>query len=491
MLASLNVKITGLTSDSRKVVRGDAFLAYLGEKNDGRRYIAQAIENGAVAILWEEQDFVWKSDWLIPHLAVSNLKVRASEIAAEFYVNPSHRLWMIGVTGTNGKTSVSHWLASSFETLGKKTAVLGTLGNGFLGDLKITENTTPDAIAIQAMLADFVAAGASNVAMEVSSHGLDQGRVNGVKFDVAIFTNLSRDHLDYHQDMNAYGDAKAKLFAFKDVKTCVVNSDDAFGKKLIDELKFQGKKVLSYGLNSGDVRGEQVQLHLEGLTMQVRTPFGYTTLSAPVLGEFNAYNMLAVLSTLLVSEVKLSDAVSAVAQLKPVIGRMQNLGGNDKPLVVIDYAHTPDALEKALISLKAHLSDGGKLICVFGCGGNRDKGKRPLMGAIASEHADAIIVTSDNPRNEDSEEIIKQIIQPISKAVMVEIDRQRAIQIGILSAKAGDIVLIAGKGHESYQEVNGIKTQFSDVEHAQQSLKLYEAIYAEEIPIPMSPRTFL
>lgn len=491
MLASLNVNITSLTSDSRKVVKGDAFLAYMGEKMDGRRFIADAFQNGAVAVLWDPEDFVWHAEWAVANLAVPHLKAKASEIAGEFYGNPSKKLWVMGVTGTNGKTSVSHWLASAFAILNNKTAVLGTLGNGFMGDLKYSENTTPDAISLQKMLADYVAAGASHVGMEVSSHGLDQGRVNGIKFDVAILTNLSRDHLDYHPNMTAYGEAKAKLFAFKDVKTSVINTDDVFGQRLAADLKAQGKKVLSYGLTSGDVQGKQICLHLEGLTMQVETAQGHATVTAPMLGEFNAYNLLAVLATMLASDVKLADAVRAIAQLKPVVGRMQTLGGKDKPLVVVDYAHTPDALEKVLLSLKAHLPVGAKLLCVFGCGGNRDAGKRPLMGALASEHADAVIVTSDNPRHEDAEAIIKQIIQPITKAVMVEIDRQRAIQIAVLSAKAGDIVLIAGKGHEDYQDIKGVRTPFSDVEHVQQSLVLYEALYAEESRMPTPPRTSL
>ena len=488
MLATLNTKITGIKADSRKVVAGDAFLAYLGEKVDGRRYIAQAIENGASAVLWDAEDFIWKPEWQVANLAVPNLKAKSSEIAGDFYGHPSQQLWVMGVTGTNGKTSISHWLAGAFNVLQRKTAVLGTVGNGFMGGLNVAVNTTPDAVALQKMLAEFVLEGASDVAIEVSSHGLDQGRVNGVQFDVAIFTNLSRDHLDYHPNMAAYGAAKAKLFAFDSLKTCVVNTDDAFGNSLATQLKAQGKQVFSYGLESGDVRGECLQLHLQGLTMQVQTPYGHATLTAPVLGAFNAYNLLAVLATLLASNIQLTDAMNAIAQLKPVLGRMQTLGGETQPLVVVDYAHTPDALEKVLVSLKAHLADDAKLLCVFGCGGNRDAGKRPLMGAIASEHADAVIVTTDNPRNEDAEEIIKQIIQPISKAVMVEIDRQRAIQIAVLSAKAGDIVLIAGKGHEDYQEVKGMKTHFSDVEHAQKSLELYDALYAEESWLPAAPQ---
>ena len=271
----------------------------------------------------------------------------------------------------------------------------------------------------------------------------------------------------------------------------MINADDAFGAELITDLTAQNKQVLSYGFKGGDVRGSNLALHLDGLTLQVQTPQGHATMTAPVLGEFNAYNLLAVLATMLASNVKLSDAVTAIAQLKPVVGRMQTLGGQSKPLVVIDYAHTPDALEKALISLKAHLANDAKLLCVFGCGGNRDAGKRPLMGAIASEYADAVIVTNDNPRNEDPDLIIKQIIQPITKAVMVEIDRQRAIQIAVLSAKAGDIVLIAGKGHEDYQEVQGVKTHFSDVEHAEKSLELYAALYAEETRMPTPVRTSL
>lgn len=470
-------KFYAITSDSRKVDVGSLFLAYPGEKMDGRDYIAQAISKGAAGVMFEGSNFVWNETWKLPHLAVTDLRHLAGNVADEFYGHPSQKLWTVGITGTNGKTSVSQWIAQVFNLLNLKTAVIGTLGNGLLGksdknELTPTINTTPDAVLLHGMLADYLDQAADAVVMEVSSHALDQGRVNGVHFDVAVFTNLTRDHLDYHGDMASYAATKKKLFAWDSLSFAIVNIDDDFGRDLAVELKANGKSVLTYGIGAGDVNAKSLQLENGSITMQVTTPIGNARVVAPVIGRFNAYNLLAVLATLIVSKVSLTSAVQAINQIHSVPGRMQVLGGNTLPLVVVDYAHTPDALEKVLTSLKEQTLK--KLICIFGCGGNRDVGKRNLMGRVATEIADAVIVTSDNPRDEDPEDIIKQTVQNITRQFIIETDRAKAIAIGVLSAKAGDVVLIAGKGHENYQEISGVKHHFSDVEQAEMVLKLYE-----------------
>ena len=469
---TLNKPFTSITSDSRKVQAGSLFLAYPGVHSDGRDYIAQAIQAGAVAVAWENEGFVWNAAWQVSNLGVDSLKGQVGQIAAEYYQYPSQKLNMIGVTGTNGKTSVSQWIAQALTALGQKTAVIGTIGNGFVDAQHEASNTTPDAILLQAMLADFLQHGADAVAMEVSSHGLHQGRVNGVTFDVAVLTNLSRDHLDYHETMEEYAAAKQLLFSWQNLGLAILNIDDEFGQNVASLLKLQGKPLLTYGLAQGDVSGSDLQLHQYGLTMQVNTPQGDAIINAPVLGRFNAYNVLAVLATLLALKINLQDAVSAIAKIKPVPGRMQQFGGGDKPLVVVDYAHTPDALEKVLATLREQTS--GKLICVFGCGGDRDAGKRPLMGAITAKLADAVIVTSDNPRNEDPASIIQQVVSGITKAYLMEPDRAIAIKQAVHLAHKGDIVLVAGKGHEDYQEIAGVKTPFSDAEVAIAALNSYQ-----------------
>ncbi|OZA53818.1 MAG: UDP-N-acetylmuramoyl-L-alanyl-D-glutamate--2,6-diaminopimelate ligase, partial [Methylophilales bacterium 39-45-7] len=412
----------------------------------------------------------WPADWQVPNIGVVGLKEQVAEIAAEYYGHPTQKITMLGVTGTNGKTSVSQWLAQALTNLGQKTAVIGTIGNGFVDSQIAASNTTPDAVLLQQMLAGFVTQNAKAVAMEVSSHGLHQGRVNAVKFDVAVLTNLSRDHLDYHQTMEEYAAAKAQLFSWPSLRAAVVNADDAFGLSLLEKLQTQAKPVLTYGLHAGDVRGADLQLLQHGLRMQVSTPQGDAILFAPVLGRFNAYNVLAVLSTLLALEISLTDAVAALANIKPVAGRMQQFGGDDKPLVVVDYAHTPDALDKVLATLREQVQGENQLICVFGCGGDRDAGKRPLMGEVAAKLADRVIVTSDNPRSEDPAQIIAQIEVGMHKPHLTELDRAAAIQRAISEARAGDIVLLAGKGHEDYQEIQGLRTPFSDAAVAMAAL---------------------
>ena len=471
-LSLLKSGYTHMTADSRQVKAGSVFVAYKGEAADGRHYIEQAIKNGASAIVWEHAGFNWDASWQVANQAVDHLKQKVGAMASEFYGRPSQQLWMIGVTGTNGKTTCTHWLAQAFSALNRQPAVIGTLGNGLLNNgLSETKNTTPDSILLHEMLAEFLKRKAEVVAMEVSSHGLDQGRVNGVAFDVAVFTNLTRDHLDYHGDMQAYADAKKKLFAWDGLKVAVLNLDDDFGAEVATELKAKSKRVMTYGIakKDADVVAQSVTLSEDGMTLKVKTPQGDAVVHANVVGQFNAYNLLAVLTTLLASEVDLQNAVKALAVLKPVAGRMQQYGGGETPLVVVDYAHTPDALEQVLKSLRAQTK--GQLICVFGCGGDRDSGKRPLMGKVSSDLADQVIVTSDNPRSESPEVIIQAVMQGVKQnAISIE-NRADAIGYAIKNACAGDVILLAGKGHENYQEIAGVKYPFSDVEIAQQMLQ--------------------
>ena len=473
----IKTPIKHIATDSRTVKPGSLFLAYPGAVSDGRNYIADAIKNGASAVIWDSENFGWNPNWHVENIGMNQLCLQSSSIASQFYKQPSDQLWMIGVTGTNGKTSISQWLSQCFNYLQRKTAVIGTLGNGLPDQLSASQNTTPDAVLLQSLLADYVAQKVEIVAMEVSSHGLHQGRVRAVNFDIAVLSNLTRDHLDYHKTFEAYAAAKRILFEYSDLKCAVLNGDDEFGLALEKDLKAAGKTVMTYGIARGDVQAIDVRFENTHFTFNATTPFGSAPVRADLVGKFNVYNVLAVLATLLSSKVSLDDAVQAISHIQSVAGRMQQLGGGNLPLVVVDYAHTPDALEKVLTALKAQANS--KLICVFGCGGNRDAGKRELMGKVASDIADAVVVTSDNPRDEAPDSIIKDILKGVNNSFAIEPDRAKAISIGILSAKAGDIVLIAGKGHEEYQEIKGKKHYFSDIEQAKDVLKIVaEAVAA-------------
>lgn len=470
MLAAFaHLGVTGITSDSRRVRAGMAFAAYPGEAGDGRRHIAAAIAAGALVVIWEATAFEWPAEFThMANFAVPDLRDALGDIAAVVYGNPSKAMWVIGVTGTNGKTSCTQWIAQSLNVLARKTVVIGTLGNGIPPDLHYTGNTTPDATVVQAVMRDYRELGVTAVAMEVSSHGLDQGRVHGVQFDVAVLTNFSQDHLDYHGDMANYAAAKSKLFSWVNLRYAILNSDDVLGRELVSTSS--AAKVVTYGFEVADVRGSDLQLSLTGLSMQVDTPWGAGRINSALLGRFNAHNLLATLAALLVSDVTFTDALRVLALVRPVAGRMQTLGGGKQPLVVVDYAHTPDALEKVLQTLR-ELNPAGKLWCVFGCGGERDAGKRPLMGAAASHYADSVMVTSDNPRSEQPQQIIDAIRAGMNGQEMVEADRALAINSVIAQAQVGDVVLIAGKGHEDYQEVAGVKYPFSDVQVAALALK--------------------
>lgn len=485
-LHQLGVPITRLVSDSRAVMPGDTFVAYPGTHADGRRYIGQAIANGANAVIHEAHDFEWEASWRVPHLAVRDLRHQAGPIADTVYGHPSQDLWMVGVTGTNGKTSISHWLAKSFDALGRRCALLGTLGNGFPEALHATANTTPDALLLHGMLAEFRQQGATHAVMEVSSHALTQGRVNGVQFDVALLTNLTRDHLDYHGDMQSYAAAKRRLFDWAALKYVVLNLDDAFGAELAQSLREGTAEVVGYGLTDNAlqlaerlgvrmVHGNLQGMDVQGMRLALHTSWGAAQMESRLLGRFNAANLLGALAVLLVSDVPLADAASQLGAQKAVPGRMQVLGGHGVPTVVVDYAHTPDALEKVLLTLReVTQGNGGRLICVFGCGGDRDRGKRPMMGRVAERHADLCVLTSDNPRHEDPAAIIAEIASGMQQTHPVNLERGHAIAQTIAHARPADTVLIAGKGHEDYQEIAGVRHPFSDLEFAQRALSVWQ-----------------
>lgn len=466
---ALRVHYTGIAVDSRKVKPGDLFVAYPGARADGRQFIPQALAAGAVMVVWERSGFDWNPDWAVPNLPVTGLRHHVGYLAETFFKAPSRHLWMTGVTGTNGKTSCSQWIAQSLSRLNRPCAVIGTLGSGLIGDAGYEYGaalTTPDPVSLHAMLSQARAKGATAAAMEVSSHGLEQGRVNGVCFDVAMFTNLSREHLDYHGTMRAYGKAKARLFAWPDLQHAVVNLDDAFGAELASRIDRKRVNVIGYGLGKGDVAGHKLDLSTKGLKLEIKTPWGAARVRSRVLGAFNAHNILGVLGVLVCSDVTLKDAAAVVSELEPPPGRMQTIREDGFPLVVIDYSHTPDALQKALESLRQLLRPGAELYCVFGAGGERDAGKRPIMGEIATRLADRSIVTSDNPRSENPRSIINDIIAGAHAGYCIETDRAVAIGEAITRARPDDVVLIAGKGHESYQEIDGERLPFSDAEVA-------------------------
>lgn len=476
-------EVTGITLDSRQIRPGSLFLACAGIGHHGLEFLGQAVDRGAVAVLCEP-DGRWTSDTIrklaaetpIPLYAIDGLSRQVSAIAGRFYADPSHRLAVFGITGTNGKTSCSHFLAQVFgpEQL---CGVIGTIGNGLPGALEVASHTTPDAVTLQAQLQDISERGAQLVAMEVSSHALDQGRAAAVRFEVALLTNLTQDHLDYHSSMDAYADAKLRLFTDCEVGSAVLNMDDPFGVRVLSALPEHVRKI-GYGTDPTRtpateqwVQAEAIEPQAEGMSVTIASSWGRGRLASRLLGRFNASNLLAVLAVLLHRGTPFDEALERLARVETVAGRMERFGGGERPLVVVDYAHTPDALEHALMALREHV--GGRLICVFGCGGDRDRGKRPLMGAIAERLADRVIVTDDNPRSESGERIVEEILAGMRHADRARVirDRAAAIDTGIGEALAGDLILIAGKGHETYQLVGDEVLHFSDREQVEKALQ--------------------
>ncbi len=474
----LNVTIQGMALDSRQIKPGDVFFAFKGTHLDGREFIVDAIKKGAIAILIEaEEAGAIHTENAVPVIPVRHLSRRVGEIAARFYGYPATAVPVVGVTGTSGKTSCSYFIASALQQLGLPCGVIGTLGTGFVDHIRPGSLTTPDAVTLQKTFAELHEQGAKVIAMEVSSHSLDQGRVNGTEFAVGVFTNLSRDHLDYHGTMVAYGQAKKRLFELS--RAAVVNADDAVGAEWIQS--FAGRDLLyPYGLrapsdlpfavNENYCYADRIELSIEGIKATLHTPWGEGELAVRLIGRFNLSNIVAALTTLCLLNVPFEQAVAALSTLTSVPGRMETLGGQSKPLVVVDYAHKPDALEKVLMALKQHCK--GQLYCIFGCGGDRDKGKRPMMAKIAEQYADKVIVTDDNPRTEDPKQIVADIMQGFLQPnqVIVQHDRSKAIRDVIHYAVAGDCVLVAGKGAEAYQQIGDKKIPFSDIEQVKETL---------------------
>lgn len=465
--------VNGLGLDSRQLHAGDAFIALAGSRGHGLQFAAQAEAAGAVAVIAETDNATALAAPRIPLVPVAGLRENLGSIAARFYGDATRNLRVIGVTGTNGKTSTVQLLAQALYALGRKPATIGTLGSGLHGHIDAGERTTPDAISVQRLMADFRDAGASDVAMEVSSHALSQARVAGVHFHLAVFTNLTRDHLDYHGDMQSYANAKQGLFRMPGLAAAAINLDDECGRRFFSELP-AGVSAIGFGIEHADasVRASRIETRAAGLGFDLHTPWGEARIESRLLGRFNVSNLLAVVASLGLLGYDFNAICAALAELDPVPGRMNRLGGSEGcALVVIDYAHTPDALQQALASAREHCAN--QLLCVFGCGGERDVGKRPLMAEIAERLADRVIVTDDNPRSEDGARIVADILAGFERAeaVVVERDRRRAIERAVHCAGAGDVVLIAGKGHEPCQEVNGVMHAFDDVEVARTAIE--------------------
>ncbi|WP_051206415.1 UDP-N-acetylmuramoyl-L-alanyl-D-glutamate--2,6-diaminopimelate ligase [Oceanospirillum maris] len=499
--------LTGLLRiDSRQIERHDIFVALNGTQHKGRDFIPSAIEKGAGLVLLESDvdTLYWVES--IPIVALKDLRHRLGAwlaAAGELNTGSPH---LIGITGTNGKTSVSHYLAQLLEMLGEKAAVIGTVGIGALNDLKTATHTTPDLIQLHQVLATLKRQDFNYQVMEVSSHALDQKRTAGVPFEVGIFTNLSRDHLDYHGTMAAYGAAKSALFTQYPLSVALLNADDAYYPELKATIASNNTDVrlLSYSLDKtdADLYCETLLAHPQGFQLTLNGRWGSFDVSLPLLGDFNVANALAATAVLFALGFKPDQVVAQLRQIKPVAGRMQLVSINEAlsgdnckdsnvnrlPKVVVDYAHTPDALENALLAVGGHIQ--GCLWCVFGCGGDRDAGKRPLMAEVASRLSDNVIVTSDNPRSENPADIVFQVEAGLIKpATLVDVDRQRAIEQAILRADTDDVILIAGKGHETYQEIQGVRHYFDDVDVAQAALRLrgHQALVSQTTASSLTP----
>ncbi|WP_075182233.1 UDP-N-acetylmuramoyl-L-alanyl-D-glutamate--2,6-diaminopimelate ligase [Pantoea sp. 1.19] len=457
-----------MTLDSRQVASGDLFVALKGHRLDGRGFIPQAIAQGAAAVIaeadGERHDGEITEEHGVPVIWLAQLPQRLSALAGRFYQQPAEQMTLIGVTGTNGKTTTTQLLAQWAQLLGETGAVMGTVGNGLYGRLVPSENTTGSAVDVQHELNQLRAQGATLTAMEVSSHGLVQHRVAALPFAAAAFTNLSRDHLDYHGDMAAYEAAKWQLFAEHQVGQAIINADDDTGRRWLAKLPDAVAVSLEATLPETGrwLKATHVAWHDGGATIDFRSSWGDGRIESRLMGAFNVSNLLVALATLLALGYPLARLIASGSQLQPVCGRMEVFSAAGKPAVVVDYAHTPDALEKALQAARLHCK--GKLWCVFGCGGDRDKGKRPLMGAIAEQFADITVITDDNPRSEDPAAIVSDILSGLldpGRARVVS-GRAQAVTNAVMQAQPDDIVLVAGKGHEDYQIIGQRRLDYSD-----------------------------
>ncbi|MCX8957556.1 UDP-N-acetylmuramoyl-L-alanyl-D-glutamate--2,6-diaminopimelate ligase [Erwinia psidii] len=456
--------------DSRLAASGDLFVAVNGHAVDGRRFIPQAVAQGVAAVIAEAQgkaeDGQISEMHGVPVIYLAQLAQRLSALAGRFYQQPAEKLRLVGVTGTNGKTTTTQLLAQWAQLLGETGAVMGTVGNGIYGHLTPAENTTGSAVDVQHMLSTLVEEGASVAAMEVSSHGLVQHRVAALPFAAAAFTNLSRDHLDYHGDMTRYEAAKWLLFSEHQTGQAIINADDETGRrwlaKLPDAVAVTMENNLQPGCRGRWLQAVRVNYHDNGATIDVDSSWGQGTIESRLMGAFNVSNLLIALATLLALDYPLASLIATGNQLQPVTGRMEVFTAPGKPTVVVDYAHTPDALEKALQAARLHCT--GQLWCVFGCGGDRDKGKRPLMGAIAEQFSDVVVLTDDNPRGEDPAAIVADVLTGLLDAGRARVmpGRAQAVTHTVMQAKEGDIVLVAGKGHEDYQIIGNRRLDYSD-----------------------------
>jgi UDP-N-acetylmuramoyl-L-alanyl-D-glutamate--2,6-diaminopimelate ligase len=462
-----DVHVSGVQMDSRRVVAGDLFLACKGHGQHGLSYLDQALNNGASAVVWEPTAEWSRPAIKIPNVAVDRLTHRAGEIAARFFGEPTRQIMTTGITGTDGKTSTAWLLTQAFEQLGRPCAYLGTLGYGRIGQLQAATHTTPDPVSLQQNFARLRDEGVTAAAMEVSSHALDQDRVAGVHFCSVILTNITRDHLDYHGTVENYAAAKRKLFEGKGVQTLIFNRDDSYGSRWAADFP----KATVYGLEGVKpkathyVLGRNLQLLSTGIRFEIDSSWGGGVLESRLLGRFNAYNLLAALAAILHSDVSLERALTALGDVSTVPGRIEAFRGDKAaPLVVVDYAHTPQALEQILKAVRAHTT--GKLWCVFGCGGDRDRGKRPLMGAAAARFADVMVITDDNPRSEKPETIVAEIKAGLPSGCVARVvhDRAEAIASTVRLAGANDAVVVAGKGHEETQTYGAQVRRFSDRE---------------------------
>lgn len=471
-----NPLISGLAMDSRQVEPGALFLACRGTESHGLAHLEQALQRGAVALAWEPSPGVGAPQADVPCVAVDNLSRRVGLIASRFFGAPSRALFTVGVTGTDGKTSCTHLFAQAAARLQRRCGLMGTVGVGFLDDLAKATHTTPDPVQLQAGLAKLAAEGADALAMEVSSHALDQGRIIGVDLDVAVFTNLSRDHLDYHGDLDNYARAKRRLLESDGLKALIINVDDDYGRQWARELAGQ-RPVVAYAVDAQPeqadwLRAENIRKQPQGLSFDVVTAHERHAFECGLIGHFNIYNLLAVAAAWRAAGLELAQVLAALREVKTVPGRIEAFRAEGKPLAVVDYAHTPGALIQVLRALHQHRKPGGRIFCVFGCGGDRDRGKRPQMAAAAAAHADVLILTDDNPRTESPQDIIADMLEGLSADQAYSIIHDRALAIDHALGQAGpdDLVLIAGKGHEDYQQIGLERRPFSDREYVARRL---------------------
>ena len=461
--AFVDVEITGLTMDSRAISAGDAFVAVKGLATDGHLYIDNALSAGAAVVLAERMEPQWQDK---PVITVTQLRNQLGEMADRFYGSPSKTLSVIGITGTNGKTTCTYLTAQALNASGEHCGLIGTLGVGYPDQLDDSGHTTPDVISVHRQLARFRDEECTHVCMEVSSHALDQGRVDNVDFNIAVFTNLSRDHLDYHGSMDNYGNAKQNLFRYPGLGCAVVNQEDDYSEQIAEAFLARGhdhsERLITYGFDNANIKATAYETTEDGISLTLAYQSQSIDVKCQLLGRFNAANLLAVTAVLICLGKSVDKLPAIISGLKTAAGRMEIFHRGQSPVVVVDYAHTPDALEKALQALREHAH--GKLWCVFGCGGDRDTGKRAAMGSIAESLADYVVLTDDNPRSESPASIISDIAAEMNNPPLIVQPRAQAIRHVIDKARSNDIVLIAGKGHEDYQEIAGKRTHYSDRE---------------------------